>query len=226
MKARDVMVAPVVTINESATVHEVATRLLDGDISGAPVVDNAGKLVGIVTEADLMRRAETGTERKYSWVLEALSGRPVAAADYVRSHAKRVRDVMTTQVVTVEPETSLYEIAELFERRRINRVPVVSNGALVGIVTRANLVQALAGVRTRLSISLSDSTTRNAILAQLKAQSWSRPWLLNVTVEGGVARLWGMVDSPQERDAVRVLAENTVGVVGVVDNLSIRPPDS
>lgn len=222
MKARDLMVSPVVTVDETATVRQVANCLFENGISGVPVTDAAGRLVGIVTEADLMRRAETGTERPSSWMLAMFAGRAGEALDYVRSHARHIRDVMTKEVVSVNPETSLEEIAQIFERRRIKRVPVVSNGELVGIVTRANLVQALASARAP-SLSLSDATARNAILARLKVQPWSRPWLVNVTVEAGIARLWGTADSAAERDAVRVLAENTPGVVEVIDNLSVRP---
>ena len=126
-----------------------------------PVVDNIGKVAGIVTESDLIHRTEAGTEHPYSWWVHFLAGDATVAADYVKSHAVRVEDIMTTDVVTAPPETPLHEIAALLEERRIKRVPIVNKGGdLVGIVSRANLIQVVASARPKLEMTLPDSTIR------------------------------------------------------------------
>jgi len=224
MQARDVMISPVITIRKSATVREVARILLEKRISAVPVVDNIGKLVGMITESDLMRRAEAGTERPYSWWVHFLAGDATVAADYVKSHATRVEDVMTSDVVTATPETSLHEIASLFEEHRIKRVPIVNeDGDLVGIVSRANLIQVVASARPKLEMTLPDTTIRQKLLSQLKKQSWTHAHNLSVTVTDGVVDLWGDAQSSEERKAIRVAAENIPGVVAVNDHLADSP---
>ena len=220
MNAQDVMVSPVVTVGEHATVQEVAKLLIDQRISAVPVVDAAGKLVGIVTESDLMRRAEIGTERHYSWWLSLLADARTLATDYIKSHAASVKDVMTRGVKTVTPDTPLHEIAELFEKNHIKRVPIVSkSGDLIGIVSRANIIQAIASARPRLDISLPDAAIRSRLLDELKKQPWTRAHKLNVTVTGGVVELWGFVENEQERDAIKVAAEAIPGVTAINDHL-------
>ena len=141
MQARDVMVSPVITVTRSAAVRDVAKILLKERISAVPVVDDASKVIGIVTEGDLIHRAEAGTERRDSWWVRFLTDGATIATDYAKSHARRVEDVMTTEVVTAAPEMPLHEIATLFEERGIKRVPIVDKeGNLVGIVSRANLI--------------------------------------------------------------------------------------
>lgn len=223
MKARDVMISPVITVKETATVKDVAALLLEKRISAVPVVDHQGRLAGIVSEADLLRRVEIGTERRNPWWLRVLAGRDAGALDYVKANSHRIADLMTRDVATATPDTPLHQIAEMMERRRIKRVPILANGQLAGIVTRANLVQAIATSRPGLEIALSDDTIRNAILERVKAQQWWRIGVLNVTAHKGVVDLWGTVDTVPERDAIRVIAENTPGVVAVIDNLSIGP---
>jgi CBS domain-containing protein len=224
MKARDVMVSPVVTVGESETVRDVAKLLIGKRISAVPVVNGAGKLVGIVTEADLLHRTEAGTERPVSWWLSLISGDRALAEEYVKSHALKVKDVMTRDVKTADPEAPLYEIADLFEEEHIKRVPIVSNGGdLVGIVSRANIIQAVASARPKLEISPSDATIRKKLMDELKKQPWSHVHRLNVTVTAGVVDLWGFVESEKERQAITVAAETTSGVTGVNDHLMRRP---
>ena len=176
MQARDVMVFPVITVGKNATVREVASILLKERISAVPVVDTADKVVGIVTESDLMHRAEAGTERAYSWWLHFLTDDATIAADYVKSHAAKVQDVMTSDVVTAAPETPLHEIATLLEERRIKHVPIVDKDSnLVGIVSRANLIQAVASARPKLEMTLPDSTIRQQLLGELKKHSGRTP---------------------------------------------------
>jgi CBS domain-containing protein len=202
MKAQDVMVSPVITVGENETVRSVAEVLIARRISAVPVVDSTGKLVGIVTEADLMHRAETRTERSYPRWLSLLIGDRAIAADYVRSHAMKVKDLMTQEVRTAAPGTPLYEIAELFEKHHIKRVPIVNQGGeLVGIVSRANIIQALASARPQLELSLPDASIRDRLLEELKKQQWTHVHKLNVTVKDGVVDLWAL--SNPKRNARR-----------------------
>ena len=224
MKARDVMVSPVITAGENDTVRDVAKTLIAKHISAVPVVDQAGKLVGIVSEADLMHRTEAGTERPTSWLLSMISGESAIAAEYVQSHATKVKDIMTRDVQTAHPDTPLYEIADFFEEKHIKRVPIVNEGGdLLGIVSRANIIQAIASARPRLEISAPDATIRERLFAELKKQSWSHVHKLNATVTNGVVDLWGFAQSEKERQAIRVAAEAIPGVTAVNDHLMREP---
>lgn len=225
MKAVDVMATDVISVTPEHNVQDVAEILLTNRISAVPVINDKGKLVGIVSEGDLMRRAESGTEHERSWWLRLLMGREGLAQEYVREHARRVSDVMTRDVITATRETPLAEIASLLERNRIKRVPIVDNGKVVGIVSRANLLQALASLRKEIAVEkpTSDSDVRDKVLERLKAEPWTRSALLNVTVRDGTVDLWGIVDSAAEKRALRVAAEVTPGVRGVNDNVIIRP---
>ena len=219
MKARDVMVSPVISVKPSCTVKEVAKTLLERRISAVPVVDDSGKLAGIVSEGDLMHRAEIGTQRRHSWWLRVFTGDDALAAEYTKAHARTVADVMTRDVITASPDTPLHEIAALLERHSIKRVPIVRDGALLGIVSRANLLQALASSHKDLDVQLSDTAIRDRILALLNNQPWAHTLLLNVTVNGGVVDLWGITGSDAERKAIRVAAESAPGVTAVNDHL-------
>jgi CBS-domain-containing membrane protein len=223
MKARDVMVSPVITVSSNASVKDVAKVFLDRHISAVPVVDEKGKLVGIVSEGDLLHRAESGTERQRPWWLRAFVGPDALAAEYAKAHARKVADIMSRQVVTASPETPLHEVATLLEKHSIKRVPIVANGQLVGLVSRANLIQAVASAGRGLEIPLSDATIRDKLVAHLKAQQWAQTGLLNVTVKDGVVDLWGMTRSDAERKAIRVAAEAATGVRAVNDNLRTWP---
>ncbi|WP_316179794.1 MULTISPECIES: CBS domain-containing protein [unclassified Bradyrhizobium] len=224
MKARDVMVSPVITVGKNSTVRDLAKLLLANRISAVPVVDSGGKVVGIVSEADLMHRAEAGTERPSSWWLSLISGESALAAEYVQSHALKVKDVMTTDVQTAQPDTPLVEIADMFEEKHIKRVPIVNAaGKLVGIVGRANIIQAVASARPQLEISLPDTAIREKLIAELKKHSWSHVHNLNVTVTNGVVDLWGFAESDKERQAIRIATESVPGVVAVNDHLMRVP---
>jgi len=217
MKAADVMVSAVISVRPNARVEEVASILFANRISAVPVIDEQGELLGIVSEGDLMRRAEAGTDRSRSWWL---------GAEYVKSHSHKVCDVMTRSVITATPETSLSEIATLLERNRIKRVPIVQNGKVVGIVSRANLLQALAGMPTKnaATASASDSQIRDQVLSRLNGELW-RPSMLNVTVRDGSADLWGFVTSDDEKMATRIAVESIPGVKTINDHLTVPPPE-
>lgn len=227
MKAADVMVTNVITVGTDARLEDVAQILLTNRISAVPVVDAKGKIVGVVSEGDLMRRAEAGTGRRRPWWLSIFTGNDVLAAEYVKEHSRKVTDVMTRDVVTAPPETPLHEIVTLLEKNAIKRVPIVKDGKLVGIVSRANLLQALASLSKQIDVGTpDDSAIRERLVARLKAEPWTRPSLINVIVQNGTVELWGIVDSPIEKKAACVAAEVTPGVRTVNDNLIIRPAEA
>ena len=228
MRAADVMAKNVITVGPDACVQDVAHILLSARISGVPVVGQNGELLGIVSEGDLMRRVEAGTGRRRPWWLTIFFGREALAADFIKEHSRRVADVMTRDVITAAPDTPLWTIANLLEKNAIKRVPIVQDGKVVGIVSRANLLQALASVGKKLETTTpaDDSTIRQKVLTQLDAEPWTRPSLINVIVQDGTVELWGVVDSAAEKKAVRVAVEVTPGVRAVNDNLIIRPAQS
>jgi CBS domain-containing protein len=222
MKASDVMVRSVIAVGPDLNVQAIANTLLKNRISAAPVVDRDCRLVGIVSEGDLLRRAETGTERRRSWWLEALTSAQFLAAEFGKVHGQKASDVMTRDVITATPDTPLREIADLLEKHGIKRVPIVEDGLLVGIVSRANLLQALAasGELFAPAQDKGDEALRQEVENRLKEQPWGyRP--INVIVHSGVVDLWGFVDNTDEKKAVRVLAEGVPGVRAVNDNLRI-----
>lgn len=223
MLAKDVMTRDVCVVAPDAAVPEIAKLLLRRHISAVPVVEAGGRIVGIVSEGDLMRRPEIGTERRRSWWLELMSSRAELAAEFVKMNGLSARDVMTRDVVTVGEDATVGEIAALLEERRIKRVPVVHAGRVVGIVSRSNLLQGLAASagRVRIKTSGGDQEIRQAIHTRLEDQPWSRPIAVNVVVTDSIAHLWGVVDSEEERAAIRVLAKGTPGVTGVEDHLSV-----
>ncbi len=225
MIASDIMVPKVITVTSDACVRDVAKLLLDNCISAVPVVSEDGKLAGIVSEGDLMRRAETGTERHRSWWLAMLSSNEALAAEFIRSHAHKVSDLMTRKVITAEPETPVGDIASLMEKNGIKRVPIVEDGKIVGIVSRANLVQALASAPKEIGAQtkLDDAAVRANVQTQLAAQPWTKPSLLNVIVHDGTVELWGIVDTSTEKKAARIAAEAVPGVRAVNDNVLIMP---
>lgn len=225
MHARDVMTAHVVTIGANATVGELADLLVKRGISGVPVVGSKGELVGIVSEGDLLRRSELGTAKSRPWWLRLLTGQHALAVDFIKANAHKVGDVMTRKVVTAAPETPLGEVARLLERHAIKRIPIVHNKQLVGIVSRANLVQSFASLQKKphLDLSPTDSAIRDRIMVRLEKEPWAHTSLLNVLVADGVVDLWGIVHTAIEKDAIRVAAESTAGVRAVNDNLVLRP---
>ena len=223
MKARDVMTSPVITVKPTASVKDVARLFLERRISGVPVVDDQGKLVGIVSEGDLVHRSEISTVQRRPWWLVLMAGDEGLAADYIKTHAKKVADIMNRKVVTSAPDAPLHEIAETLEKHGIKRVPIVRDGEVVGIVSRANLVQAIATSGSKLDVPLSDTTIREKLLTHLNRQSWAHATLLNATVSGGVVDLWGFIESDTERKAIRVAAEATPGVRAVNDHMTARP---
>ena len=223
MFAADVMTHDVVTVHSDATVKEIAEILLAKGISGVPVVDAAGALIGIVSEGDLIHRVENETERRRSWWLELFADRERMAQDFIKSHARKAGDMMTRQVVTVKRDTPLSEVSSLLEKHKIKRVPVVDGGKIVGIVSRANLLKALVrvGEGTPRPTSATDTALRDSVLAELESNAWADTSQVNVYVKDGTVELWGVVKSDTEKNAIRVAAEVTPGVRAVSNNLVV-----
>jgi CBS domain-containing protein len=223
MNAADVMVTNVITVHPDVSVKEIAEILLANRISALPVVDEAGSLVGIVSEADLIHRAEVGTERPSSWWLEFLAGKEALAQDFIKSHARRAADVMTRHVIAVTADTPLTRIVSLLEKHRIKRVPVVDNGKVIGIVSRANLVQAL--LRSQQDISpqqpVEGSISGDDVVTQLESEPWW-PGNVNVIINDGAAELWGVVESQVQRDAIRVAIEAIPGLRTISNKISVQ----
>lgn len=221
----DVMVSNVITVGPQATVQELADVLFANRISAVPVVGERGELMGIVSDSDLMRHVETGSERCRSWWLELLLGNQAAVAEYAGVDARKVADVMTREVITATLDMPLREVAALLERNSIRRVPVVSGGKLVGIVTRTNLVQALATTHkeVKAATATSDSMIREELMSLLDAEPWIQSSRINVIVHDGTAELWGVVRSQTEKQGLRILVEAVSGVRSVHDNLLVRP---
>jgi CBS-domain-containing membrane protein len=224
MKAADVMATNVITVRLDTPVAKIAEVLLANRISAVPVVNEKDLLVGIVSEGDLIHRVESGTERHRSWWLELLTGKEVLAYEFVKSHARKAADVMTRPVVSVKPDTPLAAIASLLEKHRIKRVPVVNNGKITGIVSRANLVQALVtlGQAKKSEASVDDLTLHSEILGQLRSKSWVDPSTISIVVSDGAVELYGIVASETEKDAIRVAVEVTPGVRQVSNKLVVE----
>ncbi|HEY7457248.1 MAG TPA: CBS domain-containing protein [Xanthobacteraceae bacterium] len=222
MRAADIMTPNVITVGPEDAVQDVARLLLRNQISGAPVVDARGAIIGVVSEGDLMRRAEIDTDEKRSWWRRAWAGRERLARDYVRTNARKVADVMSSPAITVGPDTSLREVASLLERKGIKRVPIVDGGKLVGIISRANLLRAFVAFYVAPTAeATSDEEIRERVYSRLRSQHWVAPVTLNVVVDQGVVELWAAVNSEAERKAIRVAAETTPGVTAVKDHVMI-----
>lgn len=220
MQAIDIMSAPVVSITPQTPVLEVAALLMEHHIGGVPVLDQ-GKVVGVVNEFELLRRSEIGTDHstpRRSWWLQLLERDP-RPGDYVKSHAQRASDLMTRQVVSVTEDAPVQKIASIFAARAVRRIVVLREQQLVGIITRADLVHALAQtpVNRRVPRTQSDETIRVRLLTELENQPWWHPSLSVVCVEDGIVQYRGVIENEDERQAARVAAENVPGVRGVED---------
>lgn len=221
MQAIDVMSTNVVTANEDTGVGDIAALLLRHRISGVPIVDADNRVVGIVSEGDLMRRAESDTNARDAWWLDLLRSKKERAAAFVKAHGMRARDVMTQDVLTVTEDTPLREVADLLEKNHIKRVPVVRDEKLVGIVSRSNLLQGLAtkGVADQVPTAADDRSIREMVAQVIAQQTGVDATRVNVIVDNGIVQLWGLVDSMEEAKAAQVAAETTPGVKRVENKL-------
>ncbi len=226
MKASDIMTTTVVSVGANDTVRHAATLMARHHVSALPVLDQNGALAGIVSEGDLLHREETQTEKRRSWWLDLVTGQETRAREYVKAFATHIRDVMTSNLVTVTESATLGEIANILESKHIKRVPVMRGAKVVGIVSRANLIQALASMPSLIvpDSKPDDATLRERVQAELRNQRWAAAGAINVVTHNGVVNLWGTVFSQAERQALRVMIERIPGVRSVQDHLVYYVP--
>jgi CBS domain-containing protein len=226
MRAHQIMTRPVITVSPDTTILEAANLMLQRHISGLPVVDAAGKLVGIVSESDFIRRSEIGTQRKRNRLLNFILGPGQAATDFVHEHGGKIAEIMTPEPVTITEDTSLEAIVTLMEKNRLKRLPVIRNDRVVGIVSRANLLQAVASLARQIpDPTADDDHIRNRIIDALGKNDWC-PHGLNVVVRDGIVHLGGIITDERSRQAALVCAENIAGVKKVHDHLCWIDPMS
>jgi CBS domain-containing protein len=219
MRAHQIMTRSVITIAPDVTILEAATTMLRHHVSGLPVVDAAGKLVGIVSEGDFVRRSEIGTQRKRGRWLKFLLGAGSAATDYVHEYGRKISDVMTSEPLTITEDATLEEIVNVMETNGVKRLPVMKGDKLVGIVSRANLLQAVASLAREIpDPTADDDHIRSRVIATIEKNDWS-PFGLNVIVRDGIVHLSGVITEERSRQAAMVAAQNVAGVQKVHDHL-------
>ena len=225
MNAADVMTTRVITVPPDTDVREIARLLLEHNISALPVVDNSGKVLGIVSEGDLMRRVGSEGEQGKSWWLKSIFAGANNASEYIKSHSRRAHEIMTPDPITIDEDEPLHRVAKLLEKHHIKRVPVVRDGQLVGIVSRANLLRGFstASSGTAKSDTANDRQIRDAVIKEVDENAGVWVARINVIVNDGAVQLWGLVESQQEKLAVQVAAENVEGVKSVENNLGMMP---
>ncbi len=220
MKAEDVMTRGVISIDPDSTVLQAARLMLQHRISGLPVIDAKGQLVGVLSEGDFLRRRETNTEKRRSRWLEFLMGPGRIAAEYTHSHGCKVSEAMTVNPQIVAETASLEDIVELMERHRIKRVPVLCGGEVVGIVTRSNLMRAMVSVaRAAPPTATDDMAIRQQLMDEVQKAEWAPSATIDVVVRDGIVELWGVIIDDRQRAALKVAAENIPGVKDVKDHL-------
>src|SRR5579872_7353833 len=221
MRAHQIMTKDVVTVGPEASIVEASRLMLEHHISGLPVLDAHGRLVGIVSEGDFLRRAELGTQRKRPRWLQFLIGPDREAAEFVRQSGRKVGEIMTRTPLTVAEDTPLEEIVSLMEKKHVKRLPVMHRDRLVGIVTRANLLSAVASLARDIPDPTADDDHIRERVTQAIVKTGWRPIGLQVTVRNGVVHLHGLIVNDSSRQAAIVAAENVAGVSGVRDHLCL-----
>jgi CBS domain-containing protein len=226
LKVAEVMTHRVIAVTPDVSIVEAANLMLQAKVSGLPVVDDSGKLAGIVTEGDFLRRAELGTAKRRPRWLEFVTSSGKLAEEFVRAHGRKVSKIMTPDPHTVTEDTPLADAVDLMERQRIKRLPVLRDGKPVGMVTRANLLRGLIASAQPEDLQQTDRTIRNQILGELKKQPWAPVYAIDVRVRKGVVDLHGTILDERERNALIVVAENTPGVKEVRDHIALIEPRS
>jgi CBS domain-containing protein len=226
MLVADLMKQPAMTVRPDTTLMDAARIMLANRISGLPVVDAAGQLVGMVTEDDLLKRAELDTEGGQPGWLKTIFFPSATAADYVRTHGRQVEEVMSRHPLTVTKQTPLADVTALMHGKRIKRLPVIEDGRVIGIISRADILAALAAKLIEVKPAFTDLAIKDSILTTLKRERWAPQSGIRVEVKDSVVTLEGIIFSDDERQAVHVIAENTQGVKKVNDNLVYVDPGS
>jgi CBS domain-containing protein len=224
MNAAEIMTREVISVGPETPVREIAAMMLERRISGVPVVDAGGHVLGIVSEGDLIRRPELETDRARTGWLGLFLSEEDRARDFVKSHGRLAREVMTKPATCVGPETPLDEVVRLMERLRVKRLPVVENGKLAGLVTRTDLLRAMVSRRAAAPAASSDQEVRDRIDAMLRDEDWASSAFVNVQVENGVAHLWGTVESAAQREALILAVRGVPGVNDVQPHLGRSMP--
>ncbi len=222
MRADEVMTRNPTTIAPEASVAEAVRLMLEARVSGLPVVEANGRLVGVITEGDLLARAELGTEKKRAKWLEFLFGPGRSAADFVQSHGRRVEEVMTRTPITAPPSARLDEVVGTMIEKRVKRLPIVEGERLVGIVSRADVLRALSGAlaaEAEPADAVGDGDLGVRVRAALAAESWAPATSVELRIADGVVEMWGSIVDERQREAIRVAVENVRGVKGIVDHL-------
>lgn len=227
MKVQDVMTEYVISVSPDDTIAHAIQLMLKEHVSGLPVLDKSGGLVGMVTEGDFLRRAETKTQRKRPRWLEFLVGPGRLADDYVHTHGRKISEVMTIDPITVTEDAPLEDAVTLMQKKGVKRLPVLRGDKVVGIVSRANLLSALASIAGEVApTKADDKTIRDRIVAELKNEKWAPTGMIDVAVRDGVVSLSGTITDERERQALIVAAENVPGVRRVNDHIAWIEPMS
>jgi CBS domain-containing protein len=226
MRAHQIMTRPVITVTPKTTIVEAANTMLQRHVSGLPVVDAAGKLIGIISEGDFIRRSEIGTQRKRGRFLKFIMGPGKEATDFVHEHGLRIAEIMTPEPLTIGEDSDLEEIVKLMEKNNVKRLPVMRGDKLVGIVSRSNLLQAVASLARQIpDPTADDDHIRNRIIDTLEKSDWC-PFGVSVIVRDGIVHLSGVITEERSRQAAIVAAENVAGVKKVHDHLCWVEPMS
>lgn len=224
MRAHQIMTTKVHTAKRDTSVGEIARLMSAERFSGVPVVDDSGQIIGMVSETDLMHRAETGTERKRKWWISLFIDDDMRARDFIKAHGQKVEHVMSRFVISVPDTAKLAEVADILETNNLKRVPVLKAGKLVGIITRGDLVRALAAADAVREAPTSDSATfQKALNERIGHQPWARSAYLNVVVTERAVELRGFVASDDQRKALLILAAEVAGQRPVEDHLAVGP---
>jgi CBS-domain-containing membrane protein len=227
MLAKDVMTRDVITVSPSASVREAAKLMTDRKLSGLPVVTSESRLVGMLTASDLLHRVETGTERRPSWFASFFSDPDEMARRFAKTHGLKVHEVMSRHVITVRDDVSLSEVADVLDRNKLKRVPVVRNGIVAGIVSRSDLVRVLSESSLgEPAVVSGNAELQSAIWQRIRTQKWLDSSYVSVTVTDGVVEVWGMVSSAEQRNALLVLIEEAAGASRVEDHLKVGLPNT
>lgn len=225
MKANEIMSRNVATVTPETPISEIAALMVEKHVSGVPVVGDNGNLLGMVSQSDLLHRAEVGTERKHKWWFRVFANSNALAREFVKTHGHRAHDIMTRHIVSVREDAELRDVADILDKHRIKRVPVVADGKLVGIITRGDLVRALSLVQiAKADKKVDNASLHKALQERMQKQPWINKTYVNLTANDGVVELWGFVDSAEQHRALRLLVEETDGVKKVEDKLKVGVP--
>lgn len=223
MHVRDIMTRDVMTVTPETPLPALAALFAERGISGVPVVEADGKLVGMATEGDLMRRLAAEGEPPRSWFRSLLESEQRQAQHYAQTHGRHARDVMSTELLTISEEESVNKAAAILEQKGIRRLPVVRDGKLIGILSRADLMRAVLAPPEAAATATSDREIHTQIRREMRKHPWADSYLLFVDVVGGVATFHGFCRSTEIGQALRVLAEAVPGVKDVRLDLAPTP---